>query len=384
VRFQRQEDATMANVFGTDNAETLNAFDGVTGNADTIFGFGGADTIFGLGGNDLIFGGEGADVIDGGSGSDTASYTDSAEGVTVNLGNGTGEGGTAEGDSLASIENVTGSAHDDVMTGNDGNNVLSGLEDNDTLRGGGGADTLFGDSGSDTLKGGGGADTLNGGSGIDTADYSASLAGVFVSLVSDMADFGDAAGDELNSIENVTGSGHNDDLLGNGGVNVLRGNGGNDSLKGYGGADTLHGGADADDLWGMDGDDLLHGDNGNDALRGGMNADTLWGEAGADHFIWEDLAESGLAAATVDVIADFSFAQGDRINVHEIDANTGLAGNQDFIFIGTAAYSGAGQIRVVDDGINTFLAFSTDADPDNDGAIRFEGLVGPTVHWFVL
>jgi hypothetical protein len=36
----------MANVFGTDNSETLNAFDGVTNGADTIFGFGGNDTIF--------------------------------------------------------------------------------------------------------------------------------------------------------------------------------------------------------------------------------------------------------------------------------------------------------------------------------------------------
>jgi serralysin len=365
----------MANVFGTNNPETLNAFDGVTNDADAIFGFGG---------NDLIFGGEGADSIDGGSGSDTASYSDSSVGVTVNLGTGEGDGGNAEGDTLTSIENVTGSAHEDFLIGNAGDNVLSGLDDDDILKGGSGADTLFGDSGSDTLKGGGGADSLNGGAGVDTVNYFDSPAGVFISLISDMADFGDATGDELNSIENVTGSSHNDDLLGNDAINVLRGNDGNDSLKGYGGADTLRGGDDADDLWGMDGNDLLHGDNGNDAIRGGMNADTLWGDAGADSFIWEDLAESGLSAATVDVIADFSFAQGDRIDVHEIDANTGLGGNQDFTFIGTAAYSGAGQIRVVDDGVNTFLAFSTDADPDNEGAIRFDGLHSPTAAWFVL
>ena len=84
--------------------------------------------------------------------------------------------------------------------------MLTGLEGNDILKGGGGADTLYGDSGNDTLKGGGGADTLNGGSGIDTADYFDSSAGVVVSLITDTAGDGDAEGDELNSIENVTGS----------------------------------------------------------------------------------------------------------------------------------------------------------------------------------
>src|SRR5687768_7321980 len=210
----------MANVFGTDNSETLNLFDGVTNSADTIFGFGGNDDIFGLGGNDLILGGLGADDINGGSGTDTASYSDSAAGVTVNLGAGTGGGGTAEGDTLTSIENVMGSSHDDFLIGNAGNNVLTGLEDNDILKGGGGADTLFGDSGADTLKGGGGADTLNGGSGVDTADYFDSSAGVVVSLITDTAGNGDAEGDELNSIENLNGSAFADHLYGTDGVNV--------------------------------------------------------------------------------------------------------------------------------------------------------------------
>ncbi|NGO54217.1 hypothetical protein [Allomesorhizobium camelthorni] len=57
----------MANVFGTDNPETLDANDGVTNGADTIFGFGGDDTIFGLGGNDELKGGGGADTLNGGT-----------------------------------------------------------------------------------------------------------------------------------------------------------------------------------------------------------------------------------------------------------------------------------------------------------------------------
>ena len=159
----------MANVYGHDYAETLDLFDGVTNGADTIFGYGGNDTIFGLGGNDEIKGGGGADTINGGSGTDTANYSDSSVGVTVSLETNQGFGGTAEGDTLNSIENLTGSSHQDFLVGNAGNNVLTGLEDNDILKGGGGNDTLYGDSGSDTLNGGAGADVLNGGSGLDTA-----------------------------------------------------------------------------------------------------------------------------------------------------------------------------------------------------------------------
>jgi Ca2+-binding RTX toxin-like protein len=272
----------MANVFGTDNPETLNALDGVTNGADTIFGFGGNDTIFALGGNDEILGGGGADSINGGSGTDTANYSDSFEGVVVSLITNQGFGGTAEGDTLESIENLTGSAHDDFLVGNDGSNVLVGLEDSDTLKGGGGADTLYGDSGSDTLKGGGGADTLNGGSGVDTASYAESSVGVFISLITDTAAYGDAEGDELNSIENVTGSAYHDDLWGNDGTNVLSGMDGNDSLKGYGGSDTLNGGDGNDMLNGGTGADTIFGGVGNDTLYADNAGDQLYGNAGND------------------------------------------------------------------------------------------------------
>jgi Ca2+-binding RTX toxin-like protein len=133
----------MANVYGTDSSETINAADGVTNSADTIFGFGGNDNIYALGGNDEIKGGGGADYIDGGSGIDTANYSDSWTGVSVNLGAGAiGSGGTAQGDILVNVENVTGSSYADTLIGNAGNNVLAGLEGNDVLKGGGGADAV--------------------------------------------------------------------------------------------------------------------------------------------------------------------------------------------------------------------------------------------------
>jgi Ca2+-binding RTX toxin-like protein len=337
----------MANVYGHDYAETLDAADGVTNGSDTIFGYGGNDSIFGLGGNDEIKGGGGADTLNGGSGTDTANYSDSSVGVVVSLESGTGTGGTAQGDTLISIENLTGSAHEDFLIGNAGNNVLTGLEDDDILKGGGGNDTLYGDSGNDMLKGGGGADTLNGGSGVDTAAYNESSVGVFVSLYNDVAAYGDAEGDELNSIENVTGSAYADDLWGNDGVNVLKGMDGNDSLKGFGGADTLYGGDGNDNLYGNDGNDTLHGENGNDRLTGGAGADIMIGGAGADTFVFTSLTESTVAAP--DQINDFSDLAGDKIDLSAIDANTLVDGNQAFIWIGNDnAFTpdfGAGQLR---------------------------------------
>ena len=351
----------MATVHGTNGADFI--YDPISfGGNDTIYGHDGDDRIYGLGGYDTIIGGAGADYLDGGFGTDTASYSDSTEGVVVNLDTGQNFGGTAEGDTLVGIENVTGSSYadilvgdnginevfdlnwasDDVLEGMDGNDQLFGMDgmdfldgggDNDTLKGGGGrdwlqggdgTDTLYGDSGrdwlqgengtdtlhggadrdyleggadNDTLNGGGGTDILLGGSGIDTADYGGSAAGVGISLFTNTAGGGDAEGDELDGIENLTGSAHADSLWGDDGINVLRGMHGNDTLKGFGGADTIYGGGDNDSLHGMDGADTLRGEAGNDVLDGGNGGDTMIGGLGNDTYIvdsrFDTVAESG-------------------------------------------------------------------------------------------
>jgi Ca2+-binding RTX toxin-like protein len=89
------------------------------------------------------------------------------------------------------------------------------------------------------LIGGLGADRLDGGSGIDTVSYAASSAGVTVNLTTGLASGGDAAGDELISIENVIGSSAADVLTGNGVANVLNGGLGADTLSGGEGADVF-------------------------------------------------------------------------------------------------------------------------------------------------
>jgi Ca2+-binding RTX toxin-like protein len=138
---------------------------------------------------------------------------------------------------------------------------------NETISGTSGANTIVGGIGRDTLSGLGGADILDGGAGRkDTADYSSSTAGVTVDLKAGTASGGDADGDTLIKIENLTGSDEADTLLGNAIRNILVGNDGSDSLSGLGGNDVLRGG---------DGDDRLEGGNGNDNLTGGSGADTF-------------------------------------------------------------------------------------------------------------
>lgn len=192
-----------------------------TGNAfdNALNGAGGADTLSGGDGDDTLAGGGGADVIDGGAGSDTADYSSSAAAVAVNLATGAAAGGDAAGDTLTAIENLTGSAYDDVLTGDSGDNILIG---------------------------GAGADTLTGGEGNDTASYALSISTVAADLAVGTGAVGDAAGDVLSGIENLTGGTGNDTLRGDGGTNVLDGGSGDDLLEGRGGDDTLIGGAGTD------------------------------------------------------------------------------------------------------------------------------------------
>ena len=73
---------------------------------------------------------------------------------------------------------------------------------------------MRGEGGDDTLEGGRGADKLDGGEGNDTASYARSKGAVKIDLAAGTALGGDATGDTLTEIENVTGSRKSDTLLG--------------------------------------------------------------------------------------------------------------------------------------------------------------------------
>ncbi len=262
---------------------------------DTVNGFAGDDVLIGWTGNDILNGGQGADTLIGGiinlvlnigtlgiSGFDTASYAGSLDAVQVDLsettdlnlsllgitlaltGVATGHGGDAEGDTLAGITNLIGSAHDDFLGGN-------------SL-----ANTLNGGTGDDVLRGWTGGDVLNGGAGIDTATYAGSNAGVAIDLATGAAALGHAQGDALVSIENLIGSSFGDSFRGSDGANRLEGRDGNDVIDAGAGKDVLIGGNGTDLLTGGTGDDTLKGDAGNDVLSGGDGRDLLVGGEGID------------------------------------------------------------------------------------------------------
>ena len=229
-------------VSGGDAAgDTLSGIENVTGSAysDSLTGDAGANLLDGGAGNDTLAGGAGADSLIGGIGTDTADYLASGAGVTVNLATGSASGGDAAGDTLSGIENLAGSSHNDNLTGTSTTNVLAG---------GSGSDSLYGGGGSDTLVGGSGSDLLDGGTGADRADYSASGSGVTVNLATGVASGGDAAGDTLVGIENLTGSSFADSLTGGSSGNVLDSGAGNDTLAGGAGNDTFTGGLGRDTI----------------------------------------------------------------------------------------------------------------------------------------
>ncbi|MGK9167536.1 M10 family metallopeptidase C-terminal domain-containing protein [Inquilinus limosus] len=444
-----------------------------TGNAsaNNLAGNAGANTLQGLAGNDVLRGGAGADRLDGGAGIDTASYYAGTAGVAVNLATGLGSGGEAQGDTLVGIENLSGSQGNDSLIGNAGANVLQGWNGADVLRGGAGADRLDGGAGVDTasyytdtagvgvnlatglgsggeaqgdtlvgienlsgsqgndslignaganvlqgwngadvLRGGAGADRLDGGAGVDTASYYTDTAGVGVNLATGLGSGGEAQGDTLIGIENLSGSQGNDSLVGSAGTNLLQGWNGADVLRGGAGADRMDGGAGIDtasyytgtagvtvnlatglgsggeaqgdtlagienlsgsqgndSLVGSTGANVLQGWNGNDVLTGAGGKDTLTGGAGADRFVYGSTAQSPIGSGA-DRITDFSRAQGDRIDLSGIDANAAVAGNQAFSFIGSGAYTRhAGELRYgVSNGTTTVAG-----DVNGDGASDF-------------
>jgi len=140
---------------------------GGSGN-DTLTGDANANILNGGAGNDTLTGGLGNDTLTGGAGTDTADYSTASAAVTVNLATTTAQNtGGAGIDTLATIENLTGSAFNDTLTGNGANNVITGGAGNDGLSGGAGADTLIGGDGIDVLNGDAGDDILIGGAGDD-------------------------------------------------------------------------------------------------------------------------------------------------------------------------------------------------------------------------
>src|SRR4051812_11374178 len=153
------------------------------------------------------------------------------------------------------------------------NMAINGTNGHDFLVGTRFSDEINGLQGNDFIEGSLGSDRLDGGSGTDTVDYYSFKAfglgeSVNVDLLRATQQGSYAEGDELISIENVSGSLEDDVIKGDGGANQLFGNGGDDILEGRDGDDDLFGDRSASFLGGVAGDDLLDGGAGNDRLFG--------------------------------------------------------------------------------------------------------------------
>jgi Ca2+-binding RTX toxin-like protein len=350
---------------GDDGSNTLNGDSG----DDILKGFGGADIVNGGSGHDFLDGGRGADILNGGAGDDTASYSSSNAGVLISLANHTAAGGEAQGDVLSSIENLIGSGYGDGLAGDSTSNVL---------RGGGGDDVLNGLGGNDLIEGGDGFDVMQGGSGVDTLSYASASRGVLVGLAPGARMDGGAYGDTtpLSDFENLIGSAYGDTLSGNAISNVIEGGDGFDYLYGYGGGDVLRGG---------NGNDWIEGGEGADHLTGGNGLEMLRGGTGADVFSWFATSETGTKTYQSDQVRDFNFAEGDRIDLLNVDANVYAAGNQAFTFIGTALFSGnPGEVRYFHLEGYTFIEMQTGTSVDVEGVIRLDGVQNVQANWFSL
>ena len=278
------------------------------GGQDTLFGLAGDDRLEGGNGNDLLDGGTGADALFGGAGQDVASYASAAGGMVVDLSFAINNTGQAAGDSYNSIENLTGSSHDDDLRGSAQIDLISGADGDDILHGRNGNDTLLGGDGQDILLGGAGSDQLNGGGDTDRAAYWSAPSRVTADLQFAMNNSGEAAGDSYLSVEDLQGTGYDDDLRGDSTDNRIWGQSGNDVLHGRNGQDDLYGGA---------GDDLLLGGSGADFHDGGEGIDRA--------AYWN--SSSGLVADLQFIGANTNDAAGDQFS--QIEGLQGTNYNDD-------------------------------------------------------
>ena len=146
-------------------------------------------------------------------------------------------------------------------------------------------------------------------------------------------------------------------------------------LNGTTGADRLVGGGNEDVLAGMPGNDTLLGGAGDDRLIGGLGADELWGGSGADHFVLQSAAQSTFRQ--FDTIRDFSLAEGDRIDLTLVDAESRAAGNQAFSLGATAFTRVSGQLIQADTAQGLLIQGDTNGDGVADMVLLLAGVHAP-------
>lgn len=251
---------------GIENVNGSNSSgDSLTGDAlDNILrGYGGSDILNGGAGNNLLDGRDGNDTfvahlgndtIEGGTGTDTVDYSGALSAVTVMLSTGTRDNtgglgyptefdaapgykpgtnsiagqanGGAGNDKLFDVENVKGSAFNDLLIGSAGANVLTGNL---------GADRMMGDDGNDTYYVDNAGDVVTEANAGPTGGTDTVYASVSYTLAANVETL------RINAATTISGTGNTlgNVVVGGAGNNVLNGMGGNDTLTGGAGQDTF-------------------------------------------------------------------------------------------------------------------------------------------------
>jgi Ca2+-binding RTX toxin-like protein len=161
-----------------DGTDTLSAIEKLVGSAqgDDLTGRDNeANELVGLAGDDRLEGLGGDDSLDGREGTDTASYANAAAPVTVSLADATPQNtGGAGIDTLAALENLTGSPQGDTLAGSPSTNVVSALAGDDSVQVRDGApDTVDCGAGNDSVV----ADAVDNVGNCETVDNGVAAAG---------------------------------------------------------------------------------------------------------------------------------------------------------------------------------------------------------------
>lgn len=240
-----------------------------------------------------------------------------------------------------------------------GNDVVDGTSGADQLLGYDGTDSLEGHLGDDTLDGGDGVDRMSGSLGDDRYIVDNTLDKVMEGRSRDRDTVESSVAFRLpDFVERL--------IL----VGTARSGHGNDR------ANRITGNNEANLLKGGDGRDTLRGGEGDDHIYGNRDADVLTGGAGADTFACMSALDSH--AGATDLVVDFEGGT-DVLDLQAVDARSGVDGNQQFAFIGSAEFStgsAAGELRYVYDGATGIgtLSGSTDDDADPEFVLQLTGV----------
>jgi Ca2+-binding RTX toxin-like protein len=227
-------------------------------NADLRY-YSGSISVTGNSVNNVFIMGTGAQSVSGGAGFDTVSYAHTSA-VSVDLLNWT-FGGEAADDYMTGIENLTGSAYDDVLRALGTQSIIDGGPGADVMEGRNGGDIYYVDNSGDVVieAAGGGSDEVR------IRNLASYTLPAFVEKLTNTT----------NLMFTGTGNSMNNVITGGTTTDYLHGAAGHDTINGGDGDDELHGGNDHDILNGGSGSDLMYGGYGNDVFYVDYEGDTI-------------------------------------------------------------------------------------------------------------